>query len=147
MMNIYFCGSIAGGRKYLAAYQKIVSYLKSRGHRILTEHVVQPNVLELEEKLTPEQIYTRDIDWLKECDCVIAEVSNPSLGVGYEICYALRLNKPVLCLYRQGIFLTRMLTGNTSAGIVVEEYHNDADGQKHIDRFTTDLLATNLLVK
>lgn len=134
-MNIYFCGSIAGGRKYLETYQKIVAYLKSGGHRVLTDHVVQPDVLELEKKLTPEQIYTRDIDWLNECDCVVAEVSNPSLGVGYEVCYALRIKKPVLCLFREGIFLSSMLLGNTSAGITVDEYSNDADWQKSIDRF------------
>ncbi len=61
-MKIYFGGSIAGGRKYLETYQKIVAYLKSGGHRVLTEHVVQPDVLELETKFAPGQIYTRDIE-------------------------------------------------------------------------------------
>ncbi len=134
-MKIYFGGSIAGGRKYLEIYQKIVAYLKSEGHRVLTEHVVQPDVLELETKFTPKQIYTRDIEWIKECDCLIAEVSNPSLGVGYEICYALRIDKPVLCLYRKGIFLTRMLLGNTSDGLVVRKYEKDTDWKEIIDSF------------
>jgi len=138
-MNIYFCGSIAGGRKYLETYQEIVTYLKSGGHRVLTEHVVLPDVLELEKKLTPEQIYTRDIDWLNECDCVIAEVSNPSLGVAYEVCYALRIKKPVLCLYREGIFLTRMLLGNTSPGITIDAYNTDAGRQTAIDRFLSTI--------
>ena len=129
MENIYFCGSIAGGRQYLEVYQKIVAYLKTAGRRVLTEHVVQPDVLEWEKTLTPEQIYSRDIQWLRECDCVIAEVSNPSLGVGYEICYALRIGKPVLCLYRRGIFLTRMLLGNTSNGLLVRDYETDLQWQ------------------
>ena len=55
-MKIYFGGSITGGRQYLETYQKIVSYLKSAGHQVLTEHVAQPDVLELEKKFTPEQI-------------------------------------------------------------------------------------------
>ena len=139
-MKIYFGGSIAGGRKYLETYQKIVAYLKSPGHQVLTEHVVQPDVLELEEKFTPEHIYTRDIQWIKSCDCLIAEVSNPSLGVGYEICYALRIKKPVLCLYQKGIFLTRMLTGNTSEGLLVKEYESDSDREKAIGLFLTGLL-------
>jgi nucleoside 2-deoxyribosyltransferase len=136
-MNIYFGGSIAGGRKYLETYQKIVSYLKSAGHQVLTEHVVQPDVLELEEQFTAEQIYTRDIQWLHQCDCLIAEVSNPSLGVGYEICYALRINKPVLCLYRKGIFLTRMLIGNTSKNLLVKEYETDPEWKEIIESFLT----------
>jgi nucleoside 2-deoxyribosyltransferase len=134
-MKIYFGGSIAGGRLYLETYQKIVSYLKAAGHRVLTEHVVQPDVLESEKKFTPQQIYNRDIQWLHQCDCLIAETSNPSLGVGYEICYALRINKPVLCLYQKGVFLTRMLTGNTSEGLVVEEYETDAQRETVIETF------------
>ncbi len=134
-MKIYFGGSISGGRKYLETYRKIVAYLKSEGHRVLTEHVVQPDVLELEKKFTPRQIYTRDIEWLKESDCLIAEVSNPSLGVGYEICYALRVGKPVLCLYRKGIFLSRMLLGNPSDGLVIGEYEKDSDWQDHVAPF------------
>jgi nucleoside 2-deoxyribosyltransferase len=132
---IYFGGSIAGGRKYLDTYQKIVPYIKSKGHMVLTEHIILPNVLDLEKQLTPEQIYTRDIQWLHQCDCLIAETSNPSLGVGYEICYALRIDKPVLCLYRKGIFLTRMLLGNTTAGLLVKEYETDADWEKIINSF------------
>jgi nucleoside 2-deoxyribosyltransferase len=134
-VNIYFGGSIAGGRQYLATYQQIAAYLKSRGHRVLTGHVVKPDVLEWEKGFTAEQIYTRDIQWLKECDCLIAEVSHPSLGVGYEICYALRINKPVLCLYRKGIFLTRMLTGNKSDGLSVREYEEDREWKEMIDLF------------
>ncbi len=137
-MNIYFGGSIAGGRDFLETYQEIVAYLKNNGHRVLTEHVVQPDVLELEKNFTAEQIYTRDIEWLKECDCLVAEVSNPSLGVGYEICYALRINKPVLCLYKEGVFLTRMLTGNTADGILVKEYNNENDWKSTIGGFLAE---------
>ena len=134
-MNIYFGGSIAGGRMYLVTYQKIVAYLKSLGHQVLTEHVVKPDVLEWEMNFTPQHIYQRDIDWLMKCDAVVAEVSNPSLGVGYEICFALRINKPVLCLFREGIFLSKMLTGNTSEGITVREYKSDSDWKDAIDGF------------
>ena len=134
-MKVYFGGSIAGGRQYLESYQKIVTYLKSVGHLVLTEHVARPDVLELEEKITPEQIYTRDIQWLRQCDCMIAEVSTPSLGVGYEICYALRLNKPVLCLYQAGVFLTRMLVGDTSDGLLVKAYEKDSQWKEIIESF------------
>lgn len=131
-MKIYFGGAIAGGRKYMKTYQRIVAFLKSKGHQVLTEHVVQPDVLELEKKFTPQQIYIRDIEWVKECDCMIAEVSNPSLGVGYEICYALGINKPVLCLYQKGIFLSRMLSGNMSDSLQVREYERDSEWKEII---------------
>jgi len=134
-MKIYFCGSIAGGREYLETYRKIVEFLKAEGHQVLTEHVVRPDVLDYEQEYTSDQIYSRDIEWLEECDCIVAEVSKPSLGVGYEICYALNMYTPVLCLYEKGIFLSRMLTGNNSEGLLVKDYGTEADWKKIIELF------------
>lgn len=134
-MKIYFAGSIAGGRTYLETYQKIVAYLKTLGHQILTEHVVWPDVLEWETNFTHQQVYTRDIQWLMECDCLIAEVSNPSLGVGYEICYGLRIGKPVLCVYQNETLLSSLILGNTSEGFQVKEYGDDLKLKNEIDEF------------
>jgi 2'-deoxynucleoside 5'-phosphate N-hydrolase len=134
-MQIYFAASIAGGRGYLNTYQKMAEFIKQQGHAILTEHIVSPNVWHLESKLSPEQIYTRDIQWLSQADLLIAEVSNPSLGVGYEIGYALSLSKPVLCLFHQDVLLSRMILGNTRPGLQVLSYNRPEDWQKSINRF------------
>ena len=37
-MNIYFCGSIRGGRDLAATYEKMIGMLKSYG-KVLTEHL------------------------------------------------------------------------------------------------------------
>jgi len=137
-LTIYFAGSISGGRKFVDIYEKIVQYLQSCGHTVSTEHIIQPDVIEHEGRHTDEEIYTRDIKWLTSADCLIAEVSNPSLGVGYEICYALNHNVPVLCLYQDGIFLTRMLTGNTNPGLSVNSY-NGEEWKEIIDVFLKKL--------
>ena len=139
-MNIYFSASIAGGRKYLDTYQEMVAYIKELGHYVPSEHIIHPDVLRLENDHSAEDTYTRDIDWIKGCDAIIAEVSNPSLGVGYEICYALRFDKPVLCLYQNGLFISRMITGNTSPGIKVNEYAISDDWKKSITEFLNLLL-------
>lgn len=52
----------------------------------------------LQTGVTEEFIYKRDVDWLLESDFVIAEVTQPSLGVGYELGFAEAKGKPVLCL-------------------------------------------------
>ena len=134
-MTIYFCGSIAGGRGYLDTYTKMVRYLQSLGHVVPTEHIIAPNVLEIEKKETAEQIYQRDVEWLSESNKVIAEISNPSLGVGYEIGYALNLGKSVLALYKKGLFVSCMITGNTDANLSVMEYSSQEEWREHIDRF------------
>jgi hypothetical protein len=52
--------------------------------------------------------------WLDQAAAVIAEVTVPSLGVGYEIAYALHARAiPVLGLCRAGTRLSAMLTGCT----------------------------------
>jgi len=52
--------------------------------------------------------------WLADADVIVAEVSNPSLSVGYELGRAESLKKPTLCLYREreGRSLSPMVSGN-----------------------------------
>ena len=134
-MQIYFAGSIAGGRKYLETYTKLVHYLQEKGHSIPTEHIIAPDVLKSEKKVTAEEIYSRDVDWLSKSAALIAEVSNPSLGVGYEICYALNLKKPVLCLYEKNVFLSRMITGNEDPNLSVQSYGTEGEWKNIVDEF------------
>ena len=121
-MKIYFSASIAGGRKYLSLYKKIVAYLKENGQEVLSEHIIREDIFSDEQKWAPKNVFEQDIKWLNECDAVIAEVSNPSLGVGYEICYALEQGLKVLCVYEAGLFISKMITGNTSATLTLFEY-------------------------
>ena len=98
-MKIYFAGSIRGGRNDVNVYQQIIKHLKNYGE-ILTEHVGSDSLSSKgENSLNDKQIHDRDINWLKSSDIIVAEVTNPSLGVGYEIAMALKLNKKVICLY------------------------------------------------
>ena len=126
-LDIYFAGSISGGRDYLDSYKKIVSHLKNLGNSILSEHVVFDDVMNYEKKFSNREIFERDLKWIDECNCIVAEVSNPSLGVGYEISYALTRKKPVLCLCEKDIFLTRMLTGNSSPFLKIQRYSNHTE--------------------
>lgn len=112
-MNIYFGGSIRGGREDAALYASIIDFLRELG-TVLTEHVGSlADVPEGEERLTNRQIHDRDMGWLVESDIMIAEVTVPSLGVGYEIGRAVELGKPVLCLFRPaaGRSLSAMIAG------------------------------------
>lgn len=58
-------------------------------------------------------IFERDIKWIAESDVLVAEISSPSLGVGYEISYAEHMNKPVICFYMEDINISAMINGNT----------------------------------
>lgn len=123
-MKIYFAGSIRGGRNDKELYAKIIELLKQNYGDVLTEHIGYLDLSHLGEDEDPTIIYNRDLDWLKESDVVIAEVTTPSLGVGYELGTAESLKKKTLCLYRKTPekSLSAMITGNKHFKI---EYYNE----------------------
>ena len=99
-MKIYFAGSIRAGRDNAEIYEALIVWLRSFG-TVLTEHVGNPALSQRGDDGPHDRyIHNRDMAWLKSCDLVVAEVTTPSLGVGYELGWATALKKPVLCLYR-----------------------------------------------
>lgn len=100
-LKIYFAGSIRGGREDAALYRRLIGFLGDFGE-VLTGHVGDNALLEAEKFMTESEIYQRDMAWLREADTVIAEVSTPSLGVGYEIAAAEATGKDIFCLFRAG---------------------------------------------
>lgn len=140
-MKIYLSCAIRGGRELQTNYQAINDYLSNNGHTILTHHVASPNVLEIEESMSDDDIFTQDIMWLQECDVVVAEVSIPSLGVGYEIAYAIGLNKPVLGVYEenQEKKLSAMISGNTSPCLTLRSYQSIPQLLWHLRNFFSTL--------
>jgi nucleoside 2-deoxyribosyltransferase len=134
-MNIYFSCSITGGRRDQAIYQHIVEHLTAKGHEVPTAHLSRIDVMDEEKVIDPLDVYNRDVKWVEECDALVAEVSTPSHGVGYEIALALVLGKPVFCCYRQGVKVSKMLTGNTHACLKVYEYPDETSLISNLDLF------------
>jgi len=121
-MNIYFACSITGGRQDELVYQKLVAALQQDGHHVPTALLASPEVMPLEGVVSPEDVYARDVSWITACDFLLAEVSTPSHGVGYEIGYALSLGKRVLCLYHKGRKVSKMILGNPHPQLTVHTY-------------------------
>lgn len=100
-MKIYFSGSIRGGREHAQWYDFIVKQLSGYGE-VLSEFVADKTLTSYGSlNMTNKEIYNRDINFVNEADIVVAEVTTPSLGVGYEIAYAEKLGKRIYCLYHQ----------------------------------------------
>ncbi len=120
-MTIYFAGSIRGGRGDQAVYEEIIDRLRRYG-TVLTEHVGDVNLSLGGENAADCDIHDRDLDWLRSADVLVAEVTTPSLGVGYEIGRAVEWGKRVICLYRpaDGKRLSGMIAGCN--GVTVHEY-------------------------
>jgi nucleoside 2-deoxyribosyltransferase len=121
-MNVYFACSITGGRGFEAVYQVIVRALVEGGHEVPTAHLAESGITSVEAVIHPSEVYARDAAWIRACDALIAEVSVPSHGVGYEIGFALGIGKPVLALYQEGRKVSKMISGNPDPGLTVRSY-------------------------
>jgi len=138
-MNIYFACSITGGRTDEPIYQQIVATLQAKGHEVPTALLAGSDVIQLEKIVDPEEVFNRDTDWIDGCDLLVAEVSTPSHGVGFEIGYALQQNKPVLCLYRNGNLVSKMITGNRNPNLTVLSYSSKNDLVTHLREYLQSL--------
>ncbi len=137
--KIYFAGSIRGGRDDANVYKDIIDYLQ-KYVTVLTEHVGLESLSGCgEDNRNDTWIYNRDMDWINEADALIAEVTNPSLGVGYEIGQAQALKIPVLCLFNKNSQnrLSAMVSGNQN--ITVKNYQNMEEVKLIIKQFIYNL--------
>jgi nucleoside 2-deoxyribosyltransferase len=121
-VNIYFSCSITGGRQDQQVYESLVQALLQGGHVVPTAILASPSLSDLGSEISPGEVYRRDMAWLEGCEAVVAEVSTPSHGVGYEIAAALAMGKPVLCCYQAGRRVSKMLTGNDHPRLRVMAY-------------------------
>ena len=132
--RIYFAGSIRGGRQLAGRYRGLIEMLRSYGH-VYSEHVGSEEKIDRDKTLSDREIHERDLEWIRQSDLVVAEVSIPSLGVGYEIASAIALGKPILCLYDQNseYRLSAMITGSDET--LVRKYESLEEAGRILEAF------------
>jgi nucleoside 2-deoxyribosyltransferase len=113
-LKIYFATTVLGDRSAVETGRRVLAALQALGHEVLTEHLFEDGAFESDNRLTPEQIYDRDVAWLTSADVVIVEATGSSFGIGFETGYALgTLDIPVYLLYdgERADRVSRMATG------------------------------------
>jgi hypothetical protein len=89
----------------------------------------------------PEVIYQRDVENVLKSDFVIAEITNPSLGVGMELMLSIESMKPLLLFYNGDIEkLSKMVRGAPGNALFVYE------SLEEVDRILRSINLENLLV-
>ncbi|WP_243294167.1 nucleoside 2-deoxyribosyltransferase [Geothrix mesophila] len=134
-MDLYLSCSLTGGRGDQPVVAALVARMEALGHRVLTAHLADASAMVSDGGLAPEAVYERDTAWLRASEAVIAEVSTPSHGVGFEIAYALERGKPVLCLAREGVRVSKMLTGIRQDGVAFRTYGAVDEALAHLETF------------
>ena len=134
MKDIYFACSIRGGREDAEIYAQLVDHIKTKAN-VLTEIFADGQLTASGMNRPSDEIWQTDINWVKQADAIIAEVTNPSLGVGYEIAKAEEWGKPVLALFRDdgSKRLSAMIDG--APGVQVARYSELSQATEAIDAF------------
>ena len=116
-MKIYFAASLQNSTiEKIEFYNQITKYLSCYG-KVLTEKIGNKKfqVKRRKMKVSSKNIHDYDLKFLLESDVIVAEITTPSLGVGYEIGRAVENKKPVLCLYNKNLIrsgnISKMILG------------------------------------
>ena len=138
MKQIYFACSIRGGRDDAELYGQLVEHI-GRQATVLTEIFADKTLTPMGMNKPAVDIWQTDLAWVRQADAVIAEVTNPSLGVGYEIAKAEEWSKPILALYRpqDGRKLSAMILG--SPHVTNKEYREAPEAYGLIEQFISNL--------
>jgi hypothetical protein len=138
-VKIYFGFTVAGDRSSVEVARRIVTLLEAMGHDVLTKHLVRDDAWTQDRLISSQDVYNRDMKWLQECDCFIAEVSGSSFGLGFETGYLLASSsKKVVLFYRRKLEkkISLLITGNTHPGCTLVPYSNIEEMELFVrDRF------------
>jgi len=137
--KIYVAGAIRGGQDFRDNYQALIETIEARRDCVaLAEMSLVGRAVKLKED---EAIYRRDRAWLDEADAMVAEISSPSLGVGYEIAYALHVRRiPLLALRHASVRRSSaMVEGNGSPLLQIRSYDSSEDLVQIVDAFICSL--------
>jgi 2'-deoxynucleoside 5'-phosphate N-hydrolase len=128
--QLYLAGAISAGRGAAPRLAAIAREVARAGWVVLTTSVLDPAAdLADDGPDRARRIFARDMGWLGASDALIAEISVPSLGVGFEIGEALRRGRPTLCLRDAAladVVPSAMIVGNPSPLLAVR--HCDEAG-------------------
>ena len=135
-MKIYMSGSIYGGTEKIDTYKKLIEALKNYGE-ILDDQIADENTIAKEAFQNDEDIY-KDLEAkLNIADIIFAEVSIPSLGVGYELGFADKLGKRIIAIYDETYTpkVSTMIRGNKRIKLI--PYNDIAEIIDNLDEIIT----------
>ncbi len=75
-------------------------------------------------KGTPKDVYYHDTQMVKDCDLLLAEVSYPAIGLGFELALALQLKKPIFAMAKKNAKVSRLLMGIDEPNYNFVRYNN-----------------------
>ena len=131
-MKIYVSGSIYGGRQKIETYKTMIEALELYGE-VCDKEIIDEDIIKKEEYQDDEKIFESLVKRLESSDLIFAEVTVPSLGVGYELGIADKLGKKIIAIYDLNMIdkVSTMIRGNKNIKLL--GYHNISEIVNKLD--------------
>lgn len=125
-MKIYVSGSIYGGTQKIDTYKIMIDELEKYGE-VLDKQIADINTIENEKYQKDEEVFEDLERKIMMADIIFAEVTIPSLGVGYELGYADKLGKKIIAIYDEMYTrkVSTMIRGNKRIKLIPYTDIND----------------------
>lgn len=134
----YFVAPLYAKPKLSNIYQKIADLLDKNGYKVHDDvNKVSPEEAKEMSKQTISTYFTKVEKLIRQTDIFVAELTEPSPSVGYEIGYAIANSKPVLILRHKDAsgMLGAPFRANSGKLITIANYKDDNSLKKEIEKF------------
>ncbi len=107
MKKVYVgCALTHADEQFRSSVEDFKNSLREKGYEVLDFLWV------MDKDPTPGQVYEWDIkNCVKNCDALVGICDHPSLGLGFEIGEAVRMNKQVILIAHEDTKITRLVRG------------------------------------
>lgn len=122
--EVFLSVPVQGNRLTSQVYEKLMNVINQLGMHILNTNVLHPPKPSDIYRYSASEIYFENLNLLKNSELLIAEISSPSLGIGYEIATAERFLIPIICVYQRRYkkYISLMIRGIFYEKIKIIEY-------------------------
>lgn len=122
-MKVFLSAAVTFGARNPEKIKQIFGAMEKLGVTITDPFIIDQNQVG---NLSAKELVDKCVECLRESDCAVAEVSSPSLGVGWEMCYMSQVeSKPVLCLVEENRKTSIVITDNPSPNVKTKFYNNE----------------------
>lgn len=125
-MKAFLSIPVQGHRREEILYRTIAEVVRECGYEVANPTVFLPPAPGTLGDYDPIEIHNDLLERLADASLLIAEVSSPSLGVGYELALALKSAVPVICVCDKicAPDLSLMIRGGVAGRAMILEYGN-----------------------
>lgn len=132
-MRIYFSATITDNDDLRDVYNETIKHLSEHGHKVFEygSHKLSPQDILTQDDTMMSSVYKELDKFMRSADVYIADISLPSVGIGYEISQAISLKKPVLALIHDNSEFQPLATikGNQSKYLTHRAYNKGNLGE------------------